>query len=91
MLANAGLMSFDPHMGVELSFKRFIFLRGGYKNLQRVPDDKGGKTWSVYPTIGAGFFFKNFQVDYALSNVGNFSQVLYSHVFSLRYTFKKLK
>ena len=91
VLLNAGPISFDPHFGAELGFKKFLFLRAGYKNMQRVPNDKGGKSLSVFPTIGAGFFFKNIQVDYALSNVGNFSQVLYSHVFSLKYTFKKLK
>ncbi len=91
VLANLGGISFDPHFGAELAFKKFLFLRAGYKNLQQVPNDKGTKSWSVFPTLGAGFFFKNLQVDYALSNVGNFSQVLYSHVFSLKYTFRKVK
>ncbi|MCB9236182.1 MAG: PorV/PorQ family protein [Bacteroidia bacterium] len=91
VLANIGGMSWDPHMGVEFAYKDFIFLRGGYKNLQKVPNDKGNRVFSVFPTLGAGFRFKSLQVDYALSNVGNFSQTLYSHVFSLKYDFKKFK
>lgn len=87
VLANLGGLSLDPHAGVEVGWKRKIFLRGGYKNLQKVPNDKGDMVWSVFPTLGAGFAIKNLTVDYALSNVGDFSQTLYSHVFSLKYTF----
>lgn len=90
VLANAGNMSYDPHAGVELGYKDMIFLRGGFKNLQKVPDAKGDDKLSIFPTIGAGFSIKNFTVDYALSNVGSFQQTLYSHVFSLKYTFAKV-
>jgi hypothetical protein len=90
VLANLGGVSLDPHAGIEVGYKRKIFLRGGYKNLQRVPNDKGDMVWSVFPTLGAGFNIKNLTVDYALSNVGDFSQTLYSHVFSLKYTFAGL-
>ena len=91
VLLNMGPVSFDPHMGVEFSYKQFVFVRAGFKNLQRVPNDDGKMVYSVFPTVGAGFSFFNFYVDYALSNVGNFSQVLYSHVFSLKYSFRKMK
>lgn len=89
VIANLGPVSMDPHAGVEIAYNKVAFLRGGFKNLQKVPNDKGNEVYSVFPTIGAGFNLKNLTIDYALSNVGNFSQTLYSHVFSLRYTFQK--
>jgi hypothetical protein len=89
VIANLGRVSIDPHMGLEVGYKKLAFLRGGFKNLQQIKNAKGKEVYSVFPTVGAGFFLKNFTVDYALSNVGNFSQTLYSHVFSLKYTFGK--
>jgi hypothetical protein len=88
---NMGSVSLDPHMGVEMGYKGVAFLRGGFKNLQRVPDLDGGTYPAVFPCVGAGFKIRSFSVDYALSNVGRFSQTLYSHVFSLKYSFVKDK
>lgn len=91
VILNLGPVSLDPHMGLELGYKKIAFIRGGFKNLQQVPNDNGKQVFSVFPSVGAGFKIKNFSVDYALSNVGNFSQTLYSHVFSLKYSFGKLR
>lgn len=88
---NLGPVSLDPHMGLELGYKKIAFIRGGFKNLQQVPNSDGKDVVSLFPCVGAGFKIKSFSVDYALSNVGNFSQTLYSHVFSLKYSFTKLK
>lgn len=90
VIANLGSVSLDPHLGVELGYKDIVFLRGGFKNLQQIPDAKGEDKLSAFPTVGAGFSLKNFTVDYALSNVGDFQQTLYSHVFSLKYTFSNV-
>ncbi len=91
VLANIGGISLDPHLGAEIGYKRAVFLRGGFKNLQEVPGKNGNDVYSLFPTIGAGFALRSFHVDYALSNVGNFSQTLYSHVFSLKYDFKRVR
>ena len=91
VLLNMGPISYDPHAGAEISYKDFVFVRAGFKNLQKVPNAKDKMVFSVFPTIGAGFRIKGLYVDYALSNVGNFSQTLYSHVFSLKYSFRKMK
>ncbi|HHG85791.1 MAG TPA: PorV/PorQ family protein [Bacteroidetes bacterium] len=91
VIANLGGISIDPHMGLEVGYKKVAYLRGGFKNLQQIKNAKGKEVYAVFPTVGAGFFLKNFTVDYALSNVGNFSQTLYSHIFSLKYTFNSLK
>jgi hypothetical protein len=36
------------------------------------------------PNIGLGLRIRTLQIDYALSDIGNVSDVLYSNVFSLR-------
>ena len=89
VIANLGPVSIDPHMGMEVGYKRIAYLRGGFKNLQQVINAKGKEVYSVFPSVGAGIRLKNFNIDYSLSNVGNFSTTLYSHVFSLKYTFAK--
>jgi hypothetical protein len=91
VIANLGPVSLDPHMGVEVGYKKLAYLRGGFKNLQQTLNAKGNEVYSVFPSIGAGIRLKNFTVDYSLSNVGNFSSTLYSHVFSLKYTFNKAR
>jgi hypothetical protein len=91
VIANIGAVSLDPHMGVEVGYKKLAYLRGGFKNLQQTLNAKGNEVYSVFPSVGAGIRLKNFTVDYSLSNVGNFSSTLYSHVFSLKYTFTKAR
>lgn len=91
VIANIGSVSLDPHMGVEVGYKKLAYLRGGFKNLQQTLNAKGNEVYSVFPSVGAGIRLKNFTVDYSLSNVGNFSSTLYSHVFSLKYTFTKAR
>jgi len=79
--------------------KKIAFLRGGIYNIQNYdPTNKefiealSGENASsfepqikMFPTVGAGFSLKNTQVDYALSNIGNLSQNLHSHVVSLKF------
>jgi hypothetical protein len=84
VLASAGRFSWDPYAGTELNYKKKLFLRFGYKNLQRELNDKDKRVFTLFPMAGMGVVIKNIHLDYALTNIGNFSQVLYSHVFSLR-------
>lgn len=90
-LISAGIASFDPKAGLELSYKSkssgkpVAFLRGGFYNLQNTVNGEGESVTGLFPTAGLGFVIKNFQVDYALANIGNFQQNLYSHVVSLKF------
>ncbi len=91
VLANISRVSFDPHLGVEGVFKNIVFLRGGVMNFQRLSNLDNKKVVSVYPTAGIGFNIVNVaQVDYALSNIGNLKQNLYSHIFSIRINLGKI-
>ncbi|WNJ21163.1 PorV/PorQ family protein [Pontibacter sp. G13] len=92
-LIKGGGVSIDPHAGMELAlmnneYRKVAFLRGGFYNLQQDIDTDGEETTSLFPTVGAGVVIKNFQLDYALSNIGNLSQNLHSHVISVKFSFQ---
>lgn len=89
-LVSSNPVSMDPNLGVEVGYNKVIYLRLGCGNAQRVKDFDGSNAWTVQPNLGLGLHIKNLHLDYALSDIGNVSDVLYSNVFSLRYDiFKK--
>ncbi len=75
--------SIAPRFGVEIGYENLVFLRGGVKNYQRATNDRGQETTYIQPNLGVGVQIKQFQIDYALTDVGNQSVAQYSHVFSL--------
>ncbi len=93
VLISANPFSIEPHLGVEFGYNNFVFVRGGIGNIQRALDNKDGtkKIITVQPNIGLGLKISDFTIDYALTDLGNVSQALYSHVFSLMLDFDKDK
>ena len=89
------LISFDPKLGLEASWKNVFFVRGGINNFQKALDDNDSanikKVWIYQPSVGAGFRISNVQIDYAFTNLANQSNPLYTHVFSLKADLKKSK
>ena len=88
-----GSTTLDPHFGAELSFKNnsdleIAFLRFGAYNLQNIKDLDGEEAVGLFPTAGIGVFLHPISLDYALSNIGNFSENLHSHIISLRFQLK---
>lgn len=87
------VVSFDPKLGLEASWKNVFFVRGGINNFQKALDDNDSanikKVWIYQPSIGAGFRIANVQIDYAFTNLANQSNPLYTHVFSLKADLKK--
>ena len=77
--------SIDPHLGVELGFKKIIYVRAGVNNTQKLVDINNKTTYSIQPNIGLGIKFKGLSLDYALTDIGDASVALYSNVFSLRF------
>ena len=90
VLINSSAINIDPQFGFELGYNRFIFLRGGVNNFQQALDDVNGtdKEWTFQPNFGLGLKLGRFHLDYALTDIGNVSQVLYSHIFSVALDFK---
>jgi hypothetical protein len=84
VLISANPVSIDPNLGIEAIYNKLIFIRAGIGNIQRVSDFDQSTYLTLQPNIGLGLRIRNLQIDYALSDIGNVSDVLYSNVFSLR-------
>jgi len=91
MLISSSTISIDPHMGIELGYSKFIYVRGGIGNIQKQPTLNGdGTEWMVQPNFGIGlrlddlFGIGNVVLDYALTAIDQTNSSLYSNVFSLR-------
>ncbi len=84
-------ISIEPHLGLEFGYSDFIFLRGGVGNVQQIEDFDGSKSTSIQPNFGVGVKIKNVSIDYALTNIGQVGETLYSNVFSLRFGLFKQK
>jgi hypothetical protein len=90
VLVSTKTMNIDPRLGVEMGFQDFLYVRGGIGNFQRVKDDLNPtkKILTLQPNFGIGIKIGRFQVDYALTNIGNVSEVLYSNILSAKLDFK---
>ena len=90
VLIKSDLISIDPHLGVEISYKNFLFLRGGLGNVQNETNMSGKKIKTFQLNMGVGIKIKNsLSIDYALTDVGDNSIALYSNIFSLKFNINK--
>ena len=78
------LVSVEPSFGFELGFRKMVFFRGGVGNIQQATTIDNLPTTSFQPNLGIGVKIKNFTIDYALTDIGDQSEALYSNIFSLR-------
>ncbi len=81
------VLSIDPHGGLELGFKDLAFLRFGVNNIQQQINFDRSTFWKYQPNLGLGIAIKEIVIDYALTDVGDQSDALFSHVFSLKVDF----
>ncbi len=92
VLISADPVSVDPVIGIEAAYLNLIFLRAGIGNIQKIKTFKGTEEYSIQPNLGVGLKLGNFFLDYAITDIGNQSEALYSNVFSLRFSiFKQAK
>ena len=93
VLISSKSFNIDARMGIEADYDGFVQLRVGAGNFQRVKDDfhPEKKSLNFQPNFGVGIRLGRVQLDYALTDIGNVSQVQYSHIFSLRLDFKERK
>jgi hypothetical protein len=89
VLIKSKAVSMDPHMGLEASYMKMIFLRAGIGNYQTYTDAVGKKVNTIQPNVGVGVRIRQVNIDYAYTNIGNSSIALYSHVFSIRVDINK--
>ena len=90
VLVKTDFISIDPHLGMELDYNNLVFLRAGLNNIQEFTDDTEGETFTSFqPNVGIGLKIKDLNIDYAFTGLNRLSDGLYSHVISLRFSFKK--
>lgn len=79
---NVGRMSFEPHLGAEVTYKDRISFRTGLTDF--IIDPVGGFT--VSPTVGLGLRVASFYLDYGFASfTGSTSNLGYTHRISLRF------
>jgi len=92
-LLSTDVVSVDPRLGLEASYKNTIFLRAGISNLYQALDNTdttNTKKYLVYqPAVGVGFKISQLHIDYAFTSLNMQSNPLYTHVVSLKLNFNK--
>jgi len=82
-------VSIDPHIGFEGGYNNLVFLRFGLGNFQRTTDILKNDKITYQPNFGIGINFKGIAIDYALTDIGDQSEALYSNIFSIRFDINK--
>lgn len=94
-IISSDVLSVDPHLGLELSYRDNFFFRAGVANFQQALKDgdttNQKKVWIYQPAVGVGVRIQNALIDYAFSNLANQDNPLYSHIISLKLNFEKRK
>ena len=90
-LIKSNTFSLDPHMGIQLSFKELVKVRGGVSSIQQFKAIDGSSSWGVQPNLGLGVGIKGFNLDYAFTRLGAAEAGYYTHVFSLKFKLSQPK
>ncbi len=77
----------DPAFGFQFDYIDMIYLRGGIGNIQNQLEFDESRSGIFQPSLGVGFRYQGIQIDYALTNIGNVGNALYSNIFSLKVDF----
>jgi len=80
-------VSIDPAFGFQIDYLDIVFLRGGIGNIQNELQFDNSKEVVFQPNFGVGFKYKGIQIDYALTNIANIGNALYSNIFSIKLDF----
>ncbi len=83
VLVKTSVMSISPLVGLEMDYAKLAYLRLGAGEFQQVKNFDGSTRTAWQPNFGIGVCLKYFAVDYALTDIGDQAEGLYSHVFSL--------
>jgi hypothetical protein len=89
VLIKSDLISADPHFGLEFGYKGMAFLRAGIMNIQKEKDVTGKSITTLQPNFGLGVKLGKIVLDYARTDIGDYSAALYSHIFSIRLDINK--
>jgi len=84
VLVKTGVFSVDPHAGIELGYGDFLYVRGGIGGIQNITETDGITQTVFKPNMGVGLRIMNFTFDYALTDVLDQFDGLYSNVISIK-------
>ncbi|WP_439881918.1 PorV/PorQ family protein [Pontibacter sp. MBLB2868] len=71
VLLKSGVVSMDPHVGIELAYANTVFVRGGLNNYQETKSFDGSTSKRMQPNFGVGFTTKGLNFDLAMSRVND--------------------
>lgn len=80
-------VSLDPRFGLETGFFRLVYVRAGTAGWQKIKNFEGGYNWTYQVNFGVGLRLKRLGLDYAIADLGNQAEALYSHIFSIKASF----
>jgi len=83
--------SINPAIGLELGYTNTVFLRLGFGNFQNEVEFDNSTNLTMQPNFGVGFRYKDIEIDYAFTDIGDQSVALYSNIFSLKVDFNIFK
>lgn len=84
-------ISIDPKIGLETDYKKKFFLRFGAGKFQEVRNFDNSTSNTFQPNFGLGIKLNNVSIDYALTDIGDQAESLYSHVISIKAGFNDKK
>ncbi len=87
VLVKTNLVSVDPRVGLELDYKKLVFVRTGAGEIQTLKDFDRSTYTTFQMNFGLGIRIQKFQIDYALTDIGDRAESLYSNVFSVKVGF----
>lgn len=90
-LVKSSTVSIDPKVGLEASYMSMFFLRFGAGQFQEVQNFDRTTSTVYQPNFGVGIKLKTFNIDYALTDIGDQAETPYSHVISLKLGFDDKK
>ena len=82
-LLQTSLLSGDFRGGLEIDYKKLVFVRGGIGNFQQVKDISRQTSTIAQASFGIGLHLGMFSIDYALTNFGASNAGLASNVLTL--------
>jgi hypothetical protein len=82
-LISGNTVSMNPAGGIEVGYDDLVYLRGGVSNFQKDQTFDKKDFWVAQPSVGLGLKIRNFNLDYAYTNVGSTELRSYSHIVSL--------
>lgn len=92
-LVSKNSLEIDPTLGIEIGYMNKAFLRFGMGNIQRRVNIENfdESTIEIQPNVGLGLKLGRLTVDYALTNLGDRTDILVSHIFSVGIAFNARK